>query len=106
MRSEEDRRHREDTGGGRKMPRAFLITHRRYNGTEEEIGEAERGANINTIFKTKCKFLKSILIGQRLGASACNKRTLKFLYNSISEIGNFILVTLYNLMQCRLFCIF
>ncbi|XP_020285749.1 transcriptional repressor scratch 1-like [Pseudomyrmex gracilis] len=24
------------------MPRAFLITHRRYNGTEEEIGGAER----------------------------------------------------------------
>jgi len=25
------------------MPRAFLITHRRYNGAEEEIGGSERG---------------------------------------------------------------
>lgn len=25
------------------MPRAFLITHRRYNGVEEEIAGSERG---------------------------------------------------------------
>lgn len=25
------------------MPRAFLITHRRYNSAEEELGETERG---------------------------------------------------------------
>lgn len=30
----------------RKMPRAFLITHRRYNGAEEEIGGSERGTSL------------------------------------------------------------
>lgn len=34
------RREIEET---RKMPRAFLITHRRYNGVEEEITGSERG---------------------------------------------------------------
>jgi len=44
------------------MPRAFLITHRRYNGVEEEITGSERGMLLILHFVTDKKFKNVNLI--------------------------------------------